>query len=108
MKLARLLACLVLAVAAINSAHVVAQQSNDTSAGTAAVTDQLAKELERCKALNDQAASDARCEAAYRESRQRFLQPPADYQPGTVDMFPQTGSQSWTTDPKPSSSPTGQ
>lgn len=108
MKLARLLACLFLVVAALNCARVVAQQSSGTSAGAAAATDPLAKELERCKALNDQAASDARCEDAYRESRRQFLQPPADYQPGRVDMFPETGSQSWTTDPKSSSSATGQ
>ncbi len=58
MKAARLVACLFLSVAALNSAHVIAQQTNDTATPPAAVTDPLAKELVRCKALHEQAASE--------------------------------------------------
>ena len=90
MRISRLLACLFLALAAVSSATVVAQQSRDQSAATGPVTDPLAKELERCKALNEKAASDERCEAAYKQSRKQFLVPPQDYQPSKVDMFPKT------------------
>ena len=65
----------------LNGLRVVAQQSNSTSSGPPLITDPLAKELERCKALNEKAAADPRCEAAYKESRQRFFQPPSNYQP---------------------------
>ena len=106
MKAARLVACLFLSVAALNSAHVIAQQTNDTATPPAAVTDPLAKELVRCKALHEQAATDARCQAAYKESRTRFLTPPSDYQPGKVEMFPKTQSEPWTTEKKPAPSPT--
>lgn len=88
MKAARYLACLFLVMIAVNSARVVAQQSNSTSSGPPPVTDLLAKELERCKALNEEAASDARCEAAYKESRQRFFQPPSSYQPPPARIDP--------------------
>jgi conjugative transfer region protein TrbK len=81
MKGARFLAFLFLIVMGLNAARVVAQQSNNTLPGPPPVTDPLAKELERCKALNEKASSDARCEAAYKESRQHFFQPPANYQP---------------------------
>jgi conjugative transfer region protein TrbK len=88
MKAARLLACLFLVMMALNAAHGVAQQSNNASAGPPPVTDPLAKELERCKALHEQAASDARCAAAYKESRQRFFQPPSSYQPQPAHLDP--------------------
>ena len=39
MKAARLVACLFLSVAALNSAHVIAQQTNDTATPPAAVTE---------------------------------------------------------------------
>jgi conjugative transfer region protein TrbK len=88
MKVARLVAYLFLGVAALNSAHVIAQQSNDTSAGPPPITDPLAKELDRCRQLNEKAASDERCDAAYKESRKRFFQPPADYHPAPMHMNP--------------------
>src|SRR5579863_7785975 len=88
MKAARLVACLFLSVAALNSARVIAQQTNETATPSAAVTDPLAKELVRCKGLHEQAATDARCQAAYKESRTRFLTPPSDYQPKNTDLYP--------------------
>src|SRR6266852_3531244 len=88
MKAARLVACLFLGVAALNSARGIAQQANDTSAGPPPITDPLAKELVRCKALHEQAETDARCQAAYKESRRRFLQPPSDYQPPPAHIDP--------------------
>jgi conjugative transfer region protein TrbK len=88
MKAARLVACLFLSFAALNSARVIAQQTNGAPTPPTAVTDPLAKELERCKQLNEKAASDDRCEAAYKESRKRFFQPPADYHPAPVHMNP--------------------
>jgi conjugative transfer region protein TrbK len=106
MKAARLVACLFLCVAALNSARVIAQQTNGTATPPTAVTDPLAKELERCKSLHEQAATDTRCQAAYKESRTRFLTPPSDYQPGKVEMFPKTQSEPWTTEKKPAPSPT--
>jgi conjugative transfer region protein TrbK len=100
-KISRLLACLVLVVATFSSAALVAQQSGAQSTAAGSVTNPLAKELERCKALNEKAASDEGCEAAYRESRKQFLVPPQDYQPSKVDMFPKTQNQPWTTNTKP-------
>ena len=88
MKAARLLACLFLMVIGLDAARVAAQQSNATLSGPSPVTDPLAKELERCKALNEKAASDPRCEAAYKESRQRFFQPPSNYQPPPARIDP--------------------
>jgi conjugative transfer region protein TrbK len=101
MKAARLVACLFLSVAALNAARVVAQQTNGAATPPIVVTDPLAKELERCKALHEQAATDARCQAAYKESRKRFFTPPSDYQPGKVEMFPKSQSEPWTTEKKP-------
>jgi conjugative transfer region protein TrbK len=97
------MACLFLAGAAVSSANVVAQQSGAQSSAGGPVTDPLAKELERCKALHAQAANDPACRAASKEATRQFFQPPADYQPGKVDMFPKSQSQPWTTDPKPAS-----
>jgi conjugative transfer region protein TrbK len=106
MKGARFLAFLFLAVMGLNAARVVAQQSNSTSSGPPPVTDPLAKELERCKALHEQAANDPKCQAASKEATRRFFQPPSDYQPGKVEMFPKTQSQPWTTDTKQNPPPT--
>jgi conjugative transfer region protein TrbK len=92
MKAARLLACLFLVMIAVDAAHVAARQSNITSSGPPPVTDPLAKELERCRALNDRAASDAQCEAAYEESRQRFFQPPSAYHPPPDQVNPDTAA----------------
>lgn len=88
MKAARLVACLFLGFAALNSARVIAQQTNGAATPPIAVTDPLAKELERCKALHEQAANDAKCQAASKEATRRFFQPPSDYQPGKVDIYP--------------------
>jgi conjugative transfer region protein TrbK len=106
MKAARFLACLFLVLMALNSVRVVAQQSNNTSAGSPPTTDPLAKELERCKALHEQATNDPKCQAASKEATRRFFQPPSDYQPGKVEMFPKTQNQPWETDTKPNPPPT--
>lgn len=106
MKAARFLACLFLMVMGLDAARVVAQQSNDTSSGPPPVTDPVAKELERCKTLGEQAANDPKCQAASKEARRQFFQPPSDYQPGKVEMFPKTQGQPWTTDTKSNPSPT--
>ncbi len=101
MNTARLVACLFLSVAALNSARVIAQQTNGAATPPIVVTDPLAKELERCKALHEQAANDAQCQAASKEATRRFFQPPSDYQPGKVEMFPKTQGEPWTTEKKP-------
>ena len=89
MNSARILAYLFVAAAAVNSARVVAEQpAGAGSSGPPPITDPLAKELERCRELNEKAASDERCDAAYKESRRRFFQPPADYHPGHIDLYP--------------------
>jgi conjugative transfer region protein TrbK len=105
MKPARLLACLFLVVMGLNAARVVAQQSNSTSSGPPPVTDPLAKELERCMALHEQAANDPKCLAVSKEATRRFFQPPEEYKPGKVEMFPKEHNQPWTTDKQPASSP---
>src|ERR1700730_13653569 len=88
MKAARLVGYLFLGVAALSSARVIAQQTNGAGTSPTAVMDPLAKELQRCKSLQEQAATDARCQAAYKESRTRFLTPPSDYQPRNTDIYP--------------------
>jgi len=84
MKSARRLAILLVVLAALSAAQVAAQQS------ATPVPDPLARELERCKQLNERAASDDRCTAAYKESLQRFLAPPPDYQPAPSRINPDT------------------
>jgi conjugative transfer region protein TrbK len=88
MRILRAAALILFSVTAIHAARLAAQQANDTSAGPPPITDPLAKELERCKQLNERAASDERCEAAYKESRKQFFQPPADYHPAPAHIDP--------------------
>ena len=88
MRPLRALTLIVVAASMIHAARLAAQQTNENPPRPLQVTDPLAKELLRCKQLNDKAASDERCEAAYKESRRRFLQPPADYHPDPVHMNP--------------------
>jgi conjugative transfer region protein TrbK len=92
MKDARILACLFLAALAGVSAEIVAQQPGDTSQGLPPglppVTDPLAKELERCRLLNEKAGADEKCQAAYEESRRQFFQPPPEYHPVPIQMDP--------------------
>jgi len=87
MKTVRIVSLLFLAALAIDAARVAAQQTGSPASGPPPVTDPLAKELERCKALNEKAASDPSCEDAYKNSRERFFQPPPAYQspPPRVD-----------------------
>jgi conjugative transfer region protein TrbK len=90
MRVFRAAALVLFSVTAIHAARLAAQQTNDSSVGPSPVTDPLAKELERCKALHEQAASDERCKAASKEATQRFFQPPAEYKPAPVQMNPDT------------------
>jgi conjugative transfer region protein TrbK len=112
MKAARILACLVLAALAGISVEIVAQQPSDTSQGLPSglppVTDPLTKELERCRLLNEKAGDDEKCQAAYAESRRRFFQPPPEYRPEKIDMFPKTKDQPLTTDPRSNPPPKGE
>lgn len=101
MRILRTATLIIVGLAAVHAAQLAAQQANAPSSGPAPVTDPLAKELERCKALHEQASTDERCLAAYKESRRRFLTPHSDYQPGKVDMFPKTQQEPWTTETKP-------
>ena len=89
MNSARTLAYLFVAVAAVNSARVVAQEpAGAGSSGPPPITDPLAKELRRCQALHEQAANDEKCRAASKEVDRQFFTPPADYHPGHIDLFP--------------------
>ncbi len=103
MKTTRLASILLLALAAVSAARVAAQQPTDTA--PSAVTDPFAQELERCKQLNERAAADAQCQAAYKQNRQLFFQHGGTYQPAPVDMFPKGGTEPWTTDKKPDPAP---
>ena len=88
MRALRAITLMIVAAGVVHAAQLSAQQANAPSTGPAPVTDPLAKELERCKSLHEQASTDERCQAAYKESRRRFLQPPADYHPDPVHMNP--------------------
>ena len=100
MKSVRIISLLFLVAMAVNAARVAAQQSGSTASGPPPVTDPLAKELQRCQALHEQAANDPRCQAASKKATRQFFQPPAPYQPGKVEMFPKTQNQPLTTEPK--------
>lgn len=100
MKLARSMACLALGLAAFKAASVVAQQpSPQPSSPPAVTTDALAKELERCRLLNEKATGDAGCEAAWRENQRLFFRPPAPYQPQKVEVFHDTPPSTSSTKP---------
>ena len=103
MKTARLGSILLLALAAVSAARVAAQQPTETT--PPAVTDPLAKELERCKQLNEKAAADEQCQAAYQQNRQLFFQHGGTYHPTPVDMFPKDSTGPWTIDKKPDPAP---
>lgn len=55
--------------------------------------DPLRAELQRCRARGLDAATDERCKAAARQSREQFLTPSSGYQPKPIDIFPKTGDQ---------------
>ena len=80
----RSLALVILVLAAVISLAVTAQ----TGSKEAPCPGQLAKELDRCRLLNEKAVGDARCEAAYAENRKRFFTSPADYHPVPIQMAP--------------------
>lgn len=91
MNIARSIAFLALGLVAFKAASVVAQQPSPNPSGPPAVTtDALAKELERCRLLNEKATGDAGCEAAWRENQRLFFRPPAPYQPQKVEVFHDT------------------
>ncbi len=87
MNPARILAFVILGITAVGAARVVAQQPAGDVRQASSI-DPLAKELERCRQLNEKAESDQACQAAYAENRKRFFTPPAPYVPGKVDLFP--------------------
>jgi conjugative transfer region protein TrbK len=108
MRFLRAVTLILLSVAAVHAARLAAQEASDPAVGPVPITDPLAKEPERCKALHEQASGDARCQAAYKESRRLFFQPLSEYRPAAVDMFPETRKELSTTDVKPNSAATGQ
>jgi conjugative transfer region protein TrbK len=80
----RSLALVVVVLAAVASLAVTAQTGTEKKP----CPGQLAKELDRCRQLNEKAVGDARCEAAYAENRKRFFTPPAAYHPVPIQMAP--------------------
>ena len=54
------------------------------------ISDPMAVELARCKALGPEAANDQACKSAWRKSRERFLAPGTPYQDRAIDLFPAT------------------
>jgi conjugative transfer region protein TrbK len=65
-------------------------ETASAQSGSGASGDALEGELARCKALREGAATDARCQAAYKQSREQFFAPGAPYEPRAVDIFPRT------------------
>lgn len=51
-------------------------------------TNALGQELERCKALHEHAATDPRCQAAYKKSREQFFGQRDKYVPVPVEVAP--------------------
>ncbi len=103
MKFVRGISVAILVVTMVGAALVTAQQIKAGDAIDPAAPDySLTKELERCNGLGDQALYDARCQAASREAARRFFQPPPEYHPAPVEMFPKTKDQPLTTGTKPS------
>ena len=106
MRLWRTITLMLVCGAVVHAAGVAAQEASAPAVGPAPITDPLAKELERCKALHEQALADERCQAAYKESRRLFFQPPGQYRPASIDMFPETQKEPWTTGVNPKSAAT--
>lgn len=52
--------------------------------------DTLSDELQRCRNLRERAATDDRCQAAYRQNRERFLAPGPAYDPPPIHLNPDT------------------
>ena len=79
----------ILAVTVIAAARVAADQTGTAApASPAPVADPLTKELDRCNQLGDQARNDPGCVAAAKESARRFFQPPGEYHPRKIDLYP--------------------
>ena len=106
MRLIRAITLMLVSVSAVHAARLAAQEPSAPAVGPVPITDPLARELERCKALPAQALADERCQAAYKESRRLFFEPPRAYRPATIDMFPETQKEPWAPTAKPSSTAT--
>jgi conjugative transfer region protein TrbK len=65
--------------------HLASAQASATPQPT---TNPLGQELERCKALHEQAATDPRCQAAYKKSREQFFGQRDTYVPVPVEVAP--------------------
>ena len=87
MNPARISAFVILGIAAAAAAHVVVQQPSEAVAQTSP-SDPLAKELDRCRLLDEKAENDRGCQAAYAKNRRQFFTPPAPYAAGKVELFP--------------------
>jgi conjugative transfer region protein TrbK len=80
-------------------AHVSASAQ---SSAAAQPTNPLGPELERCKALHEQATTDPRCQAAYKKSREQFFGSGiSPYDPKPIDIFPKTPDRPLTTPKTP-------
>ena len=66
-------------------AGAASAQSGSTAAGDAPIA-----ELQRCRELREAAATDARCQAAYKQSRDQFFAPGKPYEPEPIQMNPET------------------
>ena len=62
--------------------------SAQSSAPPQPATNPLGQELERCKALHERAATDPRCQAAYKKSRDQFFGQRDSYVPVPVEVAP--------------------
>ncbi len=62
--------------------------SAQSRAAPQSTTNPLGQELERCKALHEQAATDSRCQAAYKQSRDKFFGQTDNYTPVPVEVAP--------------------
>jgi conjugative transfer region protein TrbK len=109
MKHIRLISYVIFGAVMLHAAmQAAAQQPADPGQPSPAVTDPLARELLRCKALNEKAEADARCRAAYEENRKRFFAPDKPYEATPVDMFPKGHNEPWTIERRKSEAPSSE
>ena len=89
MKASRIAAFIFTGTVIANAMNVAAQQTGDNRGGIPPVTDPVAKELERCMHLSEEAAAkDEQCQAAHKKANDQFFQPPRDYHPVPIQITP--------------------
>jgi conjugative transfer region protein TrbK len=88
MDVIRMAALAILGGVLLQTGFHVPASAQSTQSGQVVPKSALLQELERCKGLHEQAVTDARCQAAYKQSRDNFFGTPKPYEPIAVEVAP--------------------